>query len=484
MSTTPMFPSNLLPNEASPEWMNKGDNAWQLTAATLVGLQSVPGLVILYGSIVKKKWAVNSAFMALYAFAAVLICWVGWGYRMSFGESLVFFWGRPAVALDQKFLLEKAFVGMYPTATMVFFQFVFAAITLILIAGALLGRMNIYAWMLFVPLWLTFSYTIGAFSVWCPTGWLAKAGVIDYSGGYVIHLSSGVAGFTAAYWVGPRASADRENFPPNNIILMLAGAGLLWMGWTGFNGGDPYVVSIDASLAVLNTHVCAATSLLVWLFLDIIFFGKPSVIGAVQGMITGLVCITPAAGVVQGWAAILMGVMSGSIPWFSMMVLHKKIALLKQVDDTMAVFHTHAVAGSLGGILTGIFAEPKLNRLFYQVDDWEKYIGLAYGLNSGRTSAGFHQMGVQLGGILFIIVLNIVTTSLICLFIRLIMPLRLSDKELEVGDDVVHGEEAYSLWGDGEIFDNTKHYTEHNTAFDLEDGSSSMKKTATEVQLT
>lgn len=195
------FPENLQPDEASPGWLSKGDNAWQLTAATLVGMQSVPGLVILYGSIVKKKWAVNSAFMALYAFAAVLVCWVGWGYQMSFGDELFKFLGRPHVAMNQKFLLDRTFVGYLPNATMVYFQFVFAAITLILIAGALLGRMNFHAWMLFVPLWLTFSYTITCYSIWNPKGWLAKMGVIDYSGGFVIHLSSGVAGFTAAYWV-------------------------------------------------------------------------------------------------------------------------------------------------------------------------------------------------------------------------------------------------------------------------------------------
>lgn len=196
------LPANLAFDEASPEWMNKGDNAWQLTAATLVGLQSVPGLIILYGGAVKKKWAVNSAFMALYAFACVLVCWVCWGYQLSFGKEFMPFWGKLNVALEQDFLLAQTFGNYkFPNATMVYFQFVFAAITLILIAGAVLGRMNFYAWMLFVPLWLTFSYTFGAYSIWCPTGWLAKKGLIDYSGGYVIHLSSGVAGFTAAYWV-------------------------------------------------------------------------------------------------------------------------------------------------------------------------------------------------------------------------------------------------------------------------------------------
>ncbi|KAL1539712.1 Ammonium transporter 2 member 5 [Salvia divinorum] len=452
------LPANLIPDDANPAWMSKGDNAWQLTAATMVGLQSIPGLVILYGSIVKKKWAVNSAFMALYAFAAVLICWVGWGYQMSFGNKFAPFLNKIDDALDHHVLLKQTFGGYkFPNATMLYFQFVFAAITLILIAGALLGRMSFYAWMAFVPLWLTFSYTIGAASIWSPNGWLAKKGLIDYSGGYVIHLSSGVAGFTAAYWVGPRETKDRERFPPNNILLMLAGAGLLWMGWTGFNGGDPYMASIDASLAVLNTHVCAATSLLTWLLLDIIFFEKPSVIGATQGMITGLVCITPAAGVVQGWAAIIMGILSGSIPWFTMMVLHKKVWLLRQVDDTMAVFHTHAVAGTLGGLLTGFFANPRLCHLFYLVDNYEHYIGLAYGIHNGRAGAGFKQMGIQILGVVYIATLNVVVTSIICNLIKLVIPLRMSEEQLRLGDEAVHGEEAYALWGDGEKFERSVH---------------------------
>ncbi|KAK9904538.1 hypothetical protein M0R45_000620 [Rubus argutus] len=194
---------------AVPEWLNKGDNAWQMISATFVGLQSVPGLVILYGSIVKKKWAVNSAFMALYAFAAVVLCWVSWAYKMSFGDELLPFWGRAGPALGQKFLLKEAalpnsthyyqngtleapmMAPLYPMATMVWFQCVFAAITLILLAGSVLGRMSFKAWMLFVPLWLTFSYTIGAFSLW-GGGFLFHWGVMDYSGGYVIHLLRGL----------------------------------------------------------------------------------------------------------------------------------------------------------------------------------------------------------------------------------------------------------------------------------------------------
>ncbi|KAM0937157.1 putative ammonium transporter, blood group Rhesus C/E/D polypeptide, ammonium/urea transporter [Dioscorea sansibarensis] len=452
------LPASLLPTEASPEWLNKGDASWQLIAATLVGLQSVPGLVILYGSIVKKKWAVNSSFMALYAFAAALVVWVGWAFNMSFGDEMFPFLGRPATSLDQKSLLGQGFAGFYSNATLVYFQFVFAAITVVLIAGALIGRMDFRAWMIFVPLWLTFSYTIGAFSIWSPKGFLFKAGIMDFAGGFVIHLSSGVSGFTAAYWVGPRLAKDRERFPPNNILLTLTGAGLLWMGWSGFNGGAPYAVNVDASLAVLNTHVCTATSLLVWLSLDMFVFKKPSVVGAVQGMITGLVCITPAAGLVQGWAAIIMGLLSGSIPWFSMMVLHKKIKFLKHIDDTLAVFHTHAVAGMLGGILTGVFAEPRLNRLFFGDDT--RYIGLAYALKDGRLTAGFRQIGIQLAGILFILILNVVITSVICVLVRLVVPLRLSEEEMLVGDDAIHGEDAYAVWGDGETFENSVHSAE------------------------
>lgn len=151
---------------------------------------------------------------------------------------------------------------------------------------------------------------------------------------------------------------------------------------------------------------------------------------------------------VQGWAAIIMGVLSGIIPWYTMMVLHKSSKFLMQVDDTMAVFHTHAVAGSLGGILTGFFAEPKLNRLLYGVSG--RHIGLVYSFCSGKPADGFRQMGVQLGGIAFIITLNVISTSLICLFIRLLVPLRLSEEDMESGDDAIHGEEAYALWGDGE----------------------------------
>jgi Amt family ammonium transporter len=170
---------------------------------------------------------------------------------------------------------------------------------------------------------------------------------------------------------------------------------------------------------------------------------------------------------------------SGSIPWYTMMVLHKKVSFLGQVDDLMAVFHTHAIVGSLGGILTGFFTVPKLCRLFYMVPDWEKYIGLAYGLQNGRISAGLQQMGIQFGGILFVVCLNIVTTSLICLLIRFIVPLRLDDDELQIGDNAIHGEEAFGLQAERERFVNSK----TNSVFDAQEFLSTTSRSTGELQM-
>ena len=281
-----------------------------------------------------------------------------------------------------------------------------------------------------------FSYTVGAFSLW-GGGFLSSLGVIDYSGGYVIHLSAGIAGFVGAAVIGPRLARDRENFQPNNVLLMLVGAGILWLGWNGFNGGDPYAASRDAGAAVLNTNIATAVSVIVWTIMDIFYFKKPSVIGAVQGMITGLVAITPAAGVVDGWGAIAIGISSGIIPWLSMNLLGKT-AIFRKVDDTLGVFHTHAVAGVLGGIMTGLLAT--------------KAGCAAYALSTpgGAIEGNWHQVWLQLIGAAFIIALNLIVTYILLKLISLIVPLRMSEEELLIGDDAVHGEEAYAFYGDGE----------------------------------
>src|SRR5579864_482140 len=438
----------------SPQWLDSGNNAWQMAAATFVGLQSIPGLTVLYGGIVKKKWAINSAFMSMYAFASVLVVWVLFDYNMAFGPQLFEsfgFIGTPSLATSAAFTTGQAVVpaaasGMpgltFPMATLMYFQFVFAAITVIILAGSLLGRMNFTAWMIFCPVWMTLVYTVGAFSLW-GGGWLSALGVQDFSGGYVIHLAAGASGFTAAAVIGPRLQQDREHFPPNSLLVTLIGAGILWLGWNGFNGGDPYCANADAGAAVLNTNTATAVALLVWTLLDKMAYGKPSVLGAVNGMIAGLVGITPAAGYVDGWGAIAIGVVAGIIPWLSMNKL-QKANFMKKVDDTLSVFSTHGVAGLCGGLMTGIMANP----------DMLQYIGTdkeAPGVNvTGWLYGNAPQLLLQAEGAAFIIVYNAIATFIILKVIGFIVPLRMDEATLKVGDDAVHGETAYAIGTEGE----------------------------------
>ena len=441
-------------------WLDTGDNAWQLTAATLVGIMSIPGLALLYGGVVKKKWAINSAFMVFYAFSAVLIVWVLWAYGMSFGKGWLkmpgtggnFFLGHPspttsAYFMEKEAVIPSAAAGMpalgYGMATMVYFQFVFAAITPIILLGAILGRVSFKAWVIFVPLWTTFVYSVGAYSLW-GGGWLGQMGVVDYSGGYVIHLASACSGFVAAAVIGPRIARDRESFQPNSLLITLAGAGLLWLGWSGFNGGDPFTVNADAGVGVLNTHVATAAALLTWVVMDVIRYGKPSVLGAVNGMITGLVAITPAAGYVNGTGAIIIGICAAALPWMTWNFLgNGKTALFRRVDDTLGVIHTHGVAAIVGGLGVGILADPGVIEYYATGKD------SAFAV-TGWWYGNFHQVVLQIYGAAFIIVWNVVATFILLKIIGLFVALRMDDETLLIGDDAVHGEEAYAIYADGQ----------------------------------
>jgi Amt family ammonium transporter len=268
-------------------------------------------------------------------------------------------------------------------------------------------------------------------------------GVADFSGGYVIHLAAACSGFTAAAMVGPRLQQDREHFPPNSLLVTLIGAGILWLGWNGFNGGDPYFANADAGAAVLNTNTATAIALLVWTLLDKMAYGKPSIIGAVNGMIAGLVAITPAAGYVTGWGAMIIGVCAGIIPWMSMNWLQKTRFMMK-VDDTLSVFSTHGVAGLMGGLLTGVLASP----------DMLEYIGTdkdAPGVSiTGLMYGNPQQVLLQFYGAAFIIVYNVIATFIILKVISFITPLRMDEATLMVGDDAIHGETAYAIGVEGE----------------------------------
>ncbi len=444
-----MFIADAGPFVEAPKWLNQGDTAWQLTAATFVGLQSIPGLAILYGGLVKKKWALNSAVMVFYAFSAVLIVWSLWGYNMAFGQSAGGFltnWvGIPgpalsAVAETGQAVIPLASSGMpalhFPGAAMIYFQFVFAAITPILIAGSVFGRMNFKAWMIFVPVWSSIVYSVGAFWIW-GGGWLSQLGAVDYSGGYVIHLAAGVSGFTAAAVVGPRLAEDRKDFEPNNLIMAFAGAGILWLGWNGFNGGDPYYANPDAGAAVLNTNIATAVALLVWLVLDMFVIGKPNAVSMINGMIAGLVAITPGAGYVDGFGAIAVGVAGGGIAWLSLTYLGN-LAFMKRVDDTFGVIHTHGVAGLVGGLMVGLVGNPAMIEYYSTATTGKNPTpdvsvgGLFYG-------AGGLQLLHQAEGAAAIIVFDVIMTFVVLKLIGLVVPLRASDPEMTGGDLAIHG---------------------------------------------
>ncbi len=430
----------------SPHYLSPGTNGWQLTAATLVGLQTAPGLAILYGGIVKKKWAVNSAFMVFYAFAIVLVTWVLLGFNMGFGSPLHLgpgilsaTVGVPHPVLSQLSIQSRASIPLlqglmpkfqYPQSSLVYFQFVFAAITPAILAGAVLGRMNFKAWMIFVPAWSLLVYTVNAFMLW-GGGWLSQLGAVDFSGGYVIHVGAGISGFVAAAVVGPRLLGDRRDFRPNNLIIALAGAGILWLGWNGFNGGDPYFANVDAATAVLNTNVATAVALISWLILDVWVSNRPSLVGAINGMICGLVAITPAAGYVNGYGALIIGVLAGVVPWITMRWL-PRVRWFARVDDTLGVFHTHYVAGALGGLMTGLLADPAMMEYLGVHSPGVSVRGLFYG--------NPHQFFVQLLALGVITVYDGLMTWGILKVISLFVALREQEPSLVIGDQVIHGE--------------------------------------------
>jgi Amt family ammonium transporter len=321
-----------------------------------------------------------------------------------------------------------------PNPALAYFQFVFAAITPLLFLGSVLGRIKVKVWMIFVPAWCFFVYTVNAMLLW-GGGYWAHEGALDYSGGYVIHLAAGTSGFVAAWVIGPRLARDRSRFVPHSLTMVAVGAGILWLGWNGFNGGDPYFSGRDAATAVINTNVATAVALLTWVVWDMFLSKtkKPTFLGAVNGMIVGLVAITPCAGYVSGSGAIWVGLIASTIVWFAWTYVMP--LTMKRVDDAMGVLYTHGVAGLCGGLLVGIFADPSI--IVYTSSNGNPITvkGWLYGNR--------HQFFIQLFAALTIIVYDAIMTFLILRVIKLFTPLRMPDEELEIGDVAIHEEEAY-----------------------------------------
>jgi Amt family ammonium transporter len=402
---------------------------------------SVPGLVVLYGGVMQKRWSVNSMMMAFIAFAIVLVVWVLYGFKMGFGNPIHIFGaksgffgnmlGTPGSILGSNDLIQQGKIPLlgdlgkmaFPQSTLAYFQFVFAGITPILMLGSVLGRINFKAWIPFVLIWISSVYVINAFLIW-GGGFFAQHGALDFSGGYVIHLAAGVSGFVAAAVVGPRLTRDREVDAPNNLAMVAVGAGLLWLGWNGFNGGDPYLANHIASAAVLNTNLCCAVAFLSWVALDYATGRKPSLIGSVNGMITGLVVITPGAGFVNGWGAMAMGVIGAIVVYLALNYL-SRARPFRNVDDTLGVVYTHGFAGFAGGLLTGVFANKGMGSL------------------PGLVSGSGHLIWWQFLTAVWVILFSGIATYVILRIIKLVVPLRMSEEDMEIGDVSVHGHEVY-----------------------------------------
>ena len=471
-----------------PSWLNTGDNTWQIVAATFVGLMSLPGLAVLYASIVQKKWAVNVLAMMFAGFSLVLVAWVLWGYKIGFGSTSLGggvhngiqtqlsgvgwvkhffenFAGKPGQITNANNELGQAVSAAntavpfhFPTTSLAYFQFVFAAITPLLFLGSVLGRIKFSAWCLLVPLWSTFVYGVDAFMLW-GGGYFAQEGALDFSGGFVIHMSAGVSGFVAAWVLGPRLLRDRQHAIPNNLVMAAVGAGILWLGWNGFNGGDPYYAGADAAAAVVNTNLATATGVLAWMGMDAWFSKakKPTFLGGVNGMICGLVGITPCAGWVNGWGAIAVGSICCVVVWFAWNYL-SKVRPFNKVDDALGVIYTHGIAGLFGGLLLGVFGDPNMLELGcgtldangQVVNTTQQIYQTAQGKCTPFSVGGlmytnsFHQIWEQLRAAVWVIFWSALVTFILMKIIGLVLGgLRYRDAILEVGDLAIHDEEAF-----------------------------------------
>jgi Amt family ammonium transporter len=329
-----------------------GDTAWVLISTLLVLLMSIPAVAFFYGGLSKKKNVLNTMFLSFIAFSILSIIWVIFGYQFAFGDpSFYGFIGSPSNFFLKGIGLEDL-TGSIPTLVFIMFQCAFAGLTAALISGALVGRMKIKAWVIFVPIWACLVYIPIAHWVW-GGGWLMQMNALDFAGGTVVHINSGVSALAVALVLGKRKDTS---LIPHNLGYAVLGAALLWFGWMGFNGGSGLAADGLAANAIIVSNVSAATALIVWTLLDTYIVGKPTVLGAISGAVSGLVAITPAAGFVDVSGALIIGAIAPFVSYFAIYMLKAKMGY----DDALDVWGIHGMSGIWGAIATGIFAVPAI----------------------------------------------------------------------------------------------------------------------------
>jgi len=417
-----LFPNAAWAGEVTAD---TGDTAWLMAATALVMLMT-PGLALFYGGMSRRKNVLNTIMISFIVLGLISVQWVLWGYSLAFGPDKAglvggLSWiGLSGVGLDP----NPDYAGTIPHQLFVVFQLMFAIITVALITGSLVGRMRFPAFLIFAVLWSTFVYDPLAHWVWGVGGWLRNLGALDFAGGTVVHISSGVSGLVAALVLGRRRGYGVEPMLPHNLPLTVLGAGLLWFGWFGFNAGSSLAANGLAVSAFVVTNTAAGAAALAWVFAEWAHRGKPTVLGAASGCVAGLVAITPASGFVGPLSAVIIGMTAGILCYLAVAVLKPRLGY----DDALDVFGVHGIGGTWGALATGLFASTAVNA------------GGADGLFFGNPG----QMGPQIIGVLATWAFAAVATFIILKLVGLFTSLRATEDEETLGLDLTqHGEEAY-----------------------------------------
>jgi Amt family ammonium transporter len=408
----------------APPKVDKGDNAWMLTSSALVLMMTIPGLFLFYGGLVRSKNVLGTIMHSFIMVGVITIQWVLWGYSVAFGPDVGGWFGSLAwVGLNGVGAEPNAdYAATIPHQTFMIYQMMFAIITPALITGAFAERIKFSTFLVFMILWATIVYDPLAHWVWGVKGWLREMGALDFAGGTVVHISSGASALVAAIMFGKRIGYGQEAMPPHNLPFSVIGAGLLWVGWFGFNAGSALAADGLATSAFVATHVATAAAALAWLAMDWMR-GKPTMLGAASGAVAGLVAITPGAGFVGPMSAIIIGAVGG--------VLCSLACSLKPkfgYDDSLDVVGVHGVGGTWGALATGLFASKAIN---------------AAG-NDGFFFGNPGQLWTQLVTVVVTIAFAMIVTAIILAILKATMGLRVSDEEERMGLDLTqHNERAY-----------------------------------------
>jgi Amt family ammonium transporter len=417
-----------VPAKAAVSGLNSGDTAWMLVSSVLVLLMTIPGLVLFYGGMVRKKNVLSIMMQSVMICAVVTVLWMVVGYSLVFTNGDGFIGGLSDFMLKNLAAdwqapftlgghLPNAVHLNVPESVFILFQMTFAIITPAVITGSFAERMKFSSLLVLMALWSILVYAPIAHWVWSPAGWLYQIGIADYAGGTVVEINSGIAGLVCALFLGRRLGLGHDNMMPWNLTYAVMGASFLWVGWLGFNSGGAGGANPNAGMAVLVTQISAAAATLSWAAIEWMLIGKPTVLGAISGTVAGLVAITPAAGFVLPGAALLIGICAGIVCFFAVTFVKNRLGY----DDSLDAFGVHGIGGVLGMLATGLLAFAPLS--------------------GGAVHAGLHQLAIQALGVVATVIYCGAVTAGLLFAIELTMGLRVTQDEERQGlDEVLHGE--------------------------------------------